>query len=169
MSDMRVGISLSGDISDLEAVVRVVDGLPERIPYQLLRQGELRRRRLQPANVLLIPLAAWERGGVYPGDDREAILADERAQLAAAAGVVAQLAPALAAVARSCTRAELHISTVRMEDQGGFDLPTDLVAVAAAAGLFIGISITVVIWPDDDDSANGDTEDKPEMETPETT
>ncbi len=166
MSRVRVSIRLGGDVRDLEAVAQVADGFPDRIPYRLLRQGELRGHAVQPANVLIIPLAAWERGAISSDDDRDAILADERAQLAAAADVVARLAPALAALARSRTTAELWVSTIREEYMGGFGLPVDLVAAAASAGLSISLSI-LVDWPEDDDGDDADAVDRKEDDTEE--
>lgn len=153
MSKVSVSIRLGGGIGDLEAVARVADGFSDHISYQLLHKGALRGRRVQPANLLLIPLADWERGGStsdMTDDERDALLANERAQLAAAAGVVARLAPALAALDGSRTSAELWVSTIREEDMGGFGLPADLVEAVAAAGLPISLSIMVLEWPDDD-------------------
>jgi hypothetical protein len=172
MSKFRVSIRLGGEINDLEAVARVADSFPDRIAYRLLRQGEPEPRHrdsVQPANVLIIPLAAWERGGIYEDDDRDALLADERAQLATAASVVARLAPTLAAVVSARTRAELWVSTIREEEMGGFGLPVDLVAAAAAAGLSISLSI-LVDWPEDDDGDEDDgDEDDSEEDTSQTT
>jgi hypothetical protein len=173
MSKVRVSIRLGGDIGDLEALARVADGLSDRIPYKLLHKGELRGRSVQPANVLSIPLADWERGGStsdMTDDERDALRANERAQLAAAAGVVARLAPALAAIDSSRTTAELWVSTIREEDMGGFGLPADLVAAVAAAGMPISLSILVLEWPDDDadndDRLEDDTEDTERSTSP---
>ena len=92
MSRFRVWLRLSGEYAVLEQVARAMAGLP----YRLLKQGEVRgdrSRQVQPANVLLLQLARWERGGIYSGDDREAILANERSQLAAATASLLSLAP----------------------------------------------------------------------------
>jgi hypothetical protein len=145
----EVSLRLVGDLGVLEQVASAMEGLP----FQLRRKGELypQRRRPQRANVLLLGLAEWERGGVSDGDDRDAILADERAQLAAAAVIVDRLAPMLAAIDRSRAFAELWISTVREEDQGGFGLPAKLVSAAGKAGLEISLSIGVCLPNDDED------------------
>lgn len=104
--------------------------------------------------MLLSPLAAWERGGVSAGDDCEAILAEERTQLYAATVTLARLAPTLAALDRTHTCAELYMSTVRWEDQGGFELPAELAAAAAAAHRSIGPAILVMAWPDEENTHN---------------
>jgi hypothetical protein len=124
----------------------------EGMPFRLLRKGErYHRRSVQLANVLILDLARWERAGTSKNDDRDAILADERAQLARAAGVIRQLTPVLASLDRSHVQtAELLISTFREESNGGFDLPAELVAAAAAANLSIGLSIW--IWMDIDEN-----------------
>ncbi len=41
--------------------------------------------------------------------------------------------------------ADLYISTIREEDQGGLTLPPELVAATASAGLSIQISILVML------------------------
>lgn len=133
------------------------------LPYRLLKQGEVRgdrSRQVQPANVLLLQLARWERGGIYSGDDREAILANERSQLAAATASLLSLAPTLSAIDRTRVQlVELSISTIREESTGGLVLPAPLVVVAARAGLSIGISILVSLDEDDDGSGNPVTRD----------
>lgn len=113
----------------------------------------LNPQRTQPIDVLLIPLAEWERGGVYEGDDRDAILAQQRAELAAGVRVLAQLAPAIAAIASSCDFAKLRLSHVFWEDQGGYSIPASLIASAAAAGLSLVISYTIIFNDDDVDAS----------------
>lgn len=66
-------------------------------------------------------------------------------RLQEAAMQLKQLAPAIAMLDRSNCRAELYISTIREEDQGGFSLPSELVAAAAAAQLSIEVSILVML------------------------
>jgi hypothetical protein len=107
---------------------------------------------VQPIDVILLDLASWE--GASQVDQEVA----EREQLLPAAAKLRQLAPALASVDRSRCQVELSISTIREEDQGGFELPAELIAAAAAGGLSLGISILVML--DDYDlggnSANGE-------------
>ncbi len=153
MSKYDVSVRLSGKISDLEVIARVADGFSEPIPYSLLRKGEPAKwnpKRTQPIDVLLIPLAEWERGGIYEGDDREAILAEQRAKLTAGTRMLAQLAPAIAVIASSCEFAELRLSHVFWEDEGSYSIPASLIAAASAAGLSLAISFTVVL---DDDAS----------------
>jgi hypothetical protein len=169
MSSFNLALRLIGDVDALEATVRLAEGFLEPVPKRLHRQGEPRPWGVQPVNVLLFPLAEWRRGAVYDGEDREAILAEERAQLAHATAVVTQLTPHLAALDRSRTTADLYISTVRTEELGGLDLPADLVAASAAARLSIALSIAVAAWPDDDEHPEEDVETDPQEETPEPT
>jgi hypothetical protein len=147
VSRFRLGLQIIGPLELLETFTALVEGSP----YTLRRQGEGIGgfSRIPPAHVLFIDLAKWERPGIYAGDNREAILADERAQIAAATVRLEQLAPALASLDRSEIKASLWLSTIREEDQGGLGLPPELVAAAAAGALGFEISILVAFDPDD--------------------
>jgi hypothetical protein len=151
VSWFHVSLRLNGNIEILEVAAHAMEDLP----FRLLRKGERYngRRRAQPQNVLLLDLAEWERGGVPTLDthERDAILADEHAQLADVAVIVQRLAPNLAALDRPQVSAELYISKVREEDTGGFGLPAELIAAAAMAHLSIGISIGVA-WSGDENA-----------------
>lgn len=140
MSRYRVWLRVGGDVSVLEHVAHTLTDLPR----QLLRKGDRYGNRVQPVDLHSIELAAWERGGVQCLEDEESILAEERRQLAAAAAGVWQIGRILNRVDRNQVHAELYVSTIRAEDEGGFELPSDLIAAAAAAGLSIGISILVL-------------------------
>jgi hypothetical protein len=147
MSIFRFGLQVVGPLDVLEGLEPQLDGLV----YDLRRQGERSFGGIQPVKGLFVHLARWERGGIYTGDDREAILAEEHEKIAATTAALQRLAPALANLDRSKTRVSFWISTIREEEEGGFELPADLVAAAAAAGLRIAVSIMVAF--DDDDQA----------------
>jgi hypothetical protein len=149
-----VSLRMIGELAVLEHAAQSMDDLP----VQVFRKGEMRHKRIQPANVLSAELAVWERGGTYPLDDRDAILAEERAHLTRVAGVVERLAPMLAGLDRSKCEAELYISTIRYEEMGGFGLPANLVAAAGKAALSIGISILIGL--DDDEPVQLDDNER---------
>lgn len=143
MSRFRLSLRLIGEIASLEAIAALADGLA----YSLRRRHERidNGERIQPANVLVVDLARWERPGVSADDDRDAILTEERAKLASATATLQRLAPALASLDRAKTQASVWLSTIRKEDQGGFGLPAELVAACAAGGLEIEVSILVAL------------------------
>jgi hypothetical protein len=148
MSLCTVSLQMIGSVEPLEAFTVLLEGLS----YSLRRKGERidGSRRVQEGNVLVVDLAEWEeRSGSYDGDDRDAILANEQAQIAAMTATLQRLAPALSTLDRSEISAALWISTIREEEQGGFALPPELVAAAAAAGLWVEVSILVLFGPDE--------------------
>jgi len=140
-----------GAIDLLERVMATLDDLPHR----LRRQGEPGVLGPQERNVLVVDLARWERGPHYPaaGDDTAIVLAEDHALLATAT-TLQRLAPLLAGLDRSRCTAELYVSTIREEDQGGFELPAELVAAAAAAALSIGVSILVLLPEEESDGTS---------------
>ncbi|WIG61029.1 MAG: Macrolide export ATP-binding/permease protein MacB [Ktedonobacterales bacterium] len=155
MSHFDISLRLIGELDVLENAAHAMEGLP----FELRRRGErYRRRRVQPANVLLLQLAKWERGALYSFDDRETIFAEEDRQLANATTVLQQLAPMLANLDRSQCDRQLYISTIREEEDGGLTLPEELVAAAGDAGLSINVSILVLMPDDDDDDDDQDAE-----------
>jgi hypothetical protein len=95
--------------------------------------------------VFVIDLAKWERPGVYPGDDRGAILTDQIKQLTNVANLLNELSPLLSHINGPQISKSLYISTIRKEDQGGFEIPHDLVTAVASCGLSIEISIMVLL------------------------
>jgi hypothetical protein len=149
MSTFRISLRVGGELAPLESLMQQ----HAEQSFQLFPAGERRGRRIQPRNALLLDLAAWERGPIYGHDDREALLRDEDAKLAEVAHTLRRLAPSLAMLDRTRCVLELYISTIRYEDQGGFSLPAELVAVAADAGLSVAISILVLLSDEEDDSS----------------
>ncbi|MBD1841954.1 DUF4279 domain-containing protein [Cyanobacteria bacterium FACHB-63] len=103
-------------------------------PTRTLRRGDrVSKRRVQPIDLWLLNLAEIRDGELLDHGLQEAAMQ------------LKQLAPAIATLDRSNCRAELYISTIREEDQGGFSLPAELIAAAADAGLSIEVSILVML------------------------
>jgi hypothetical protein len=148
VSQYRLSLQIVGPLTSLEALIRVLGGRRHTIRRQDARFAD--PRWTEPAHVLGVDLGEWwERPGISDGDDRDAILADERSLIRAATETLEQLAPTLASLDRSNTWASLWFSTIRNEEQGGFTFPPELVAAAAAGGLGIEVSILVLFDPDD--------------------
>lgn len=126
MSTIEVSLRLSGILPPAEHLTQMFGIEPTRS----LRQGDrVSKRRVQPVDLWQLDLAAIQDGE----------------SLQNAATQLKQLAPAIATLDRSSCRAELYISTIREEDQGGFSLPTELVIAAAEAQLSIEVSILVML------------------------
>src|SRR6266496_50930 len=94
---------------------------------------------------LVIPLAQWERPGVHAGDDRESILSEQLQQLSNTSKLLKLFTPLLLRLGGSEITKSLYCSTIRYEDQGGFEIPLDIVRICAQCGLFVEISIEVGI------------------------
>jgi hypothetical protein len=75
--------------------------------------------------------------------------ADEQA-MAEAAAVLQQMALILASMERSGWRAQLYISTIRREEQGGFDIPAEIVIAAGVAKLELIVSVLIGIYVEDE-------------------
>ena len=90
-------------------------------------------------DVAVVKFSEWGRHE-GPEDDNEPV-----EQLLSDAAILKRMAPVLAAMDRSKVKAELRVGTVRTMDQGGFELPAELVAAAGEAGLSLGVSITIVL------------------------
>ncbi len=148
MSEIKVYLRIRGDLPQEEEWTSSLKG----IPFQVKRRGQqVGRARSQAVDVLLLKLASWESFG-DPAEQDRAI----QEQLLPAVTLIEQLTPMLVALDRSRCIAELSISTIRQEDQGGFELPAELVAAAGAARLSLGVSILVMLDkydPDDNDEA----------------
>lgn len=145
MSEFNVSLRLTGELGPLEEVAAAL----AHVPLELRRQGEIYRRgRVQPRNVLMLRMADWARGGDFEDDPETGLVIDDE-KLAQTAETIRAITPALASVDRSRCKAELWISTIRYEEQGGFELPSSLIATAAAAELSIAISIMVGLEDDE--------------------
>jgi len=150
MSHFSMAVRVIGAIDQLERVAAVADGLP----YRLSRQGDRRcGGRIQQANVLVIEVATWDQGGIVVGDPQGSQWQQEQEALMVSSGtILRRLAPMLAALDHTCCEAELYISTIREEAQGGFSLPAMLVTAATSAHLALTLSILVML--DDEEAAD---------------
>ena len=138
-SRTSMSFRLSGDLTPTEAVTRLLGVTPTR----QRRKGEPSHLgRLQPFDVWSLDLIArseWEDGPPLP----EAT--------ARAANTLRHLTPGLGQLDRSVVTAQLWISTIREEAQGGFDIPAEIVAAAGAAHLEITVSVLIILEDDEDD------------------
>src|SRR6185369_15374048 len=104
-----------GPLVSLEPVVRMLEGRRHKLRPQDARFAD--PRWTEPAHVLSVDLGEWwERPGAFDDDDRDVILAEERSRIGAATTLLDELAPTLASLDRSNTRASLWFSTTRKED-----------------------------------------------------
>lgn len=130
MSTVEISLRLSGTLPSSEHLTELLGVQPTRS----LRQGDrVSKRRVQPVDLWQLDLAIVQ--------NRELL----NQQLQEAAVQLKQIAPAIAKLDRSTCRAELYISTIREEDQGGFALPVELISAAADAQLSIELSILVML------------------------
>jgi hypothetical protein len=136
MSKIDLSLRISGELPPLDDLIRLLGVTPTYIA----RRGEpIGKRRIQPTDVWILDLTHLDR------DSTEDEIAS---QILQAAATVQQIAPALAALDRTCCRPELYISTIREEDQGGFSLPGEIVTAAAAANLS-SIEVSILVMLDD--------------------
>lgn len=147
MSTIEVSLRLSGMLLPSEHLTELFGVQPTRS----LRQGDrVSKRRVQPVDLWQLDLAS--------AHNSESL--DQ--QLQKAAIQIKQLAPGIEKLDRSTCRAELYISTIREEDQGGFALPTELITAAAAAQLSIEFSILVML---DNDVESKSDQESDELQT----
>lgn len=140
MSTLEISLRLIGDLPPSEELARTLDVEPT----QFLQKGQpVSKRRIQPTDVWCLDLAKFDSNS-HP--------IEMQADLRKSAQRLEDLAKAITSITQtSQCKAALYISTIREEDQGGFSLPLELVAAAAAAGLSIEVSMLVML---DDDEPN---------------
>jgi hypothetical protein len=140
MSTIKFSLRLTGDLPSTEKL----NTLLQVSPTSARRPGEqISRRRAQPTDLWLLDLAAV--GGDRNAEDMEEDLLEVANQLT-------QLAPALASIPRERCKADLYISILQTEDQGGLSLPPQFVLATAVAQLSIQVSILAMLNDCDDDS-----------------
>lgn len=133
MSTVEISLRLSGMLPSSEQLRKLFDVEPTIA----LRQGEqVSKRRVQPVDLWVLELAKF---------DHESSQQNIENQLIHAASVIEQLASAIATLDRTQCQADLYISTIREEDQGGFALSPVLIAAAATAQLTVQVSILVML------------------------
>jgi hypothetical protein len=134
---------LAGDLPPTEEVTHLL-GV---VPTMQRRKGEpIPLGRKQPFDVWslkLIERSEWEDGPPLP----EAT--------ARAAKMLRHLTPGLAQLDRSVITAQLWISTMREEAQGGFDIPAEIIVAAGAAKLEVVVSVLIILEDDEDDEDGG--------------
>jgi hypothetical protein len=140
MSRNKLWLRLVGDLPPSEELTRHLGLVPTTNRRQGMPTGLDEPQKVDVWSVELIERDRWTRS-----------CPDERA-LAEALGTLRRVAPLLASLDRTGWSAELYLSTIRDEEQGGFYLPRELVDLAAKADLAISVSI-LVAWPDDDESS----------------
>lgn len=141
MTTIKFSLRLTGDLPPTERL----NTLLQVSPTSARRRGEqISRRRVQPTDVWLLDLAEVE--GDRNSEDMEADLLGVTNQLT-------QFAPALASISTERCKADLYISILQTEDQGGLSLPPQFILAVAAAKLSIQVSILVMLDDSEDDSA----------------
>jgi hypothetical protein len=144
MSRNAILLRVLGDIDRIDELVEAI-GLPARV----YRRGTINLvNQVQGMDVLVVELGKWRNV------DEEDQATGEQGLLLSVAEHIHQLVPILTTLDRSRCRAELYVSTIREEEQGGLELPANLIAAAGAAGLSIGISILVML---EHDTPNGES------------
>ncbi len=134
MSNIKLSIRLVGDLPPEEIILNSV-----KTPFNLIRRGGKNIiGDIMDSDVLTIRLARWE--------DEKEISDDYQFQLVIKS--LTNMKPWLISLDKSRINAEFYVGTVRTIDQGGFTLPSELVAAISAAGLSLAVSILVVL--DDD-------------------
>ena len=154
MSRVKVSLRIRGDLEHMADLTKALEGMPTKFSR---RGSQTPGGMVQPMDVLRLQLAQWHSVGVQTDDGRlqngHELGQDsgEKDHLMAATATLRRLAPVLASLDRSRCQAELYVSTIREEAQGGFELPAELLSVAAVAGLSLATSILVML---DDDLHN---------------
>ncbi|SRR5260221_10374153 len=148
MSSNSMWLRVMGDIPSPEELTRLLDLKPD---------SYMRRGTAVFKGTWIVPEDVWTATLIeeWSGEPDE----DVSASMQHATAILDRIAPTLAALDRTHYQAELYISSIRYEEDGGVTLPTPLVAAAAAGGLKIGISIACSIYEDDEaeeDDASAD-------------
>jgi hypothetical protein len=142
LSYFKLSLRLVGELEELERAATAMSDLP----YELYRKGHTYppRRRVQPANVLILELAKWTHGlTTYRDEHQDPAMAARFQSIQEATRVLRQLAPMLATLDPLQCRKEVDLFTLRKEDTGGLTLPADFIATMAAANLELAISVSV--------------------------
>lgn len=140
MSTNELSIRLRGELPSSEDLTNILGVSPS---FTRRRGTPIRRGKgIQPVDVWGITLI--ER-------DRWTQSRPESAALAYAIAELARLSPLLYVIDRAHCSIELYISSIRDTEQGGFELPAELITVAGQTRLDLVVSI--LCDPDD----NGDS------------
>lgn len=140
MTRTKVFVRLGGDLPPSEELTKSLGVTPTSTRRRGMPIGG---GELQPADHWGLQLASWEGDHVSPAIEE---------QMREAARTIHQMAPVIASLDRDRCTAELYVSTIRDQQQGGIKLISDLIAAAAEAKLDLVVSI-LVLWDDDEDDA----------------
>ena len=136
-STIEMSLRLAGNLPPTDKLTYLLGVAPS----QIFRKGDrISPKRSQPIDVCLLDLVKFD-SDISPSESQQ--------QMLVAAKILDNLAPAINCLDRSECQADLYISTVREDDQGGLSLPPALVAAAAAGNLSIQVSILVMFDEDD--------------------
>ncbi len=128
-----MSLRLGGNLPSLEELTQTL-GLT---PTKFQRRGDrISKKRVQPVDVWILELAKFDSDNIKEERDN---------QMLQAATTLEKMSSSLAVLDRTNCHADLYISTIREEDQGGLSLPPKLVAAAASGKLSIQISILVML------------------------
>ena len=92
-----------------------------------------------------------ETAWVYVDDDTSSNASLRINQLSKTPSILVRLTPLIARIQNYSVRKSFYVIAIRNEDQGGFEVPMDLISVAALNGLAIEISIAVFFDDVNDD------------------
>lgn len=149
MSETHLSLRLTGDLPPLEELTRQLGHPPtfagrRGTPSPLFKRTVPSVQHRLRADVWLLDLVAWE--GV-----RAPVSA-----MAEATATLRRLAPMLASLERPTWKAQLYISSIRREEQGGFDLPMELLVAAGEARLECVVSILVGLLEEEEEEEESD-------------
>jgi len=136
MSRNKLSVRLRGELPPSEDLTRLLGVAPtvdRRRGMPSIGSGGV-----QTMDVWAVELAKWE-----------SVRADEQ-MMQQAIATLRKMIPGLTTLDRSRCHAELYMSSIRDEEWGGFDLPSDIIAAAGEAKLELIVSI-LVSWPSDDE------------------
>ncbi len=133
MSVSKISLRLSGNLPPSDELTKTLGFTPTKA----LRRGErISQKRVQPVDIWSLELAEIDTENTKEESDKKI----------QQVGIILQkMAPALAALDRTNCKADLYISTIREEQQGGLSLPSEVVNAATAANLSIKISILAML------------------------
>lgn len=155
MSRNSLSIRLIGELPLTEKVNNLL-GLE---PSSVRRRGEPSKwnHGIMPEDIWVAKLVNW---GEWLDGPPPTAVRDRVTQL------LLRITPALNSLDRTRVHAELFLATNREEEMGGFDIPVEWVAAAAAARLQIVVSVLADLDDDEEDDA---TETKIALESDDAT
>ena len=135
MSKIILSFKLRGILPDDDRIDKMV-GIPAT---KIFRKGDLinlKTQKIQHEDLWILNLTKIL-------DDNEATESEINEQILVGAKILEKIAPNINKISSDEFTAELYVSNVREEAQGGFTLPLKLIHAAAIARLPIRISILV--------------------------